>query len=570
LNPTILQDRIVAADPALVRFFMAARATAAVGTALALLLFLRSIFHMQLSEVLVGVPLGMMAINAVNDSRHRDQRITTLLLWLPAAASILIGTFAAPNRILSEALFVIVLFVAIYVRRYGPRGSAMGVILVISFFFVLVFHIAPRELPWALLSVLITLLTTYLFRFVLLRDNPRLALRNASAAFRARQRLLAAASGPARERHALRLNETALVLHDLLRDPEDRLNVLETEVASVSQERSDPLHLDENAPVDSEWTPRAPFRVGTQIDTGRIHQTLRQAIQLSAAGTLAIMLGEVISSQRWYWAVLTAFIVFIGTSSSGEIRSRAWSRVAGTAFGVVAGMLLSYAVLAHKDLAFAVLMTCLFATVYTLRLSFAWFTFFLTIVISMLYLLLGLFSDGLLALRLTETVLGALLGGAAATLLLPISTRRVSLNVTVEALKRLDDLVGSSVESLRGNRQADPIDAARRFDEALQSTPDNRYFSLRMTFMMSCAYYARALASLAYQRPQGCNIQALSDLRETIGADIRAIVASNDDSALAPAMPPVNRVNVEGNAASYLRRIDRALRGLSYTLTVEV
>lgn len=601
-----LQDRIIAADPALVRLYMAVRATASVGTSLAILLALRTVFHYQLSDALVGVPLGMMAINAVMDARRRDQQITTLLLCLPAAVSLVVGTYAFPNRILSDALFVVVLFVAIFVRQYGPRAAAMGVILFIVFFFALVFRIAPQDIPLALLSIVVTDLCTYIYRFVVFRDNPRLSLRNAAAAFRARQRLIAATIAgvlchgsvtkrlqSTLDRHLFRLNETALFMHDILRNREDHVRVLEAELTAGEAVRStvqgagprpqiEPLQLPDDARVDPDWTPRAPFRVGTQIDTGRIPQTLRQAIQLSAAGIFAILLGEIVSAERWYWAVLTAFIVFLGTSSSSEIRSRAWARVLGTAFGVIAAMLLSFLVLRHKDLAFAVLMFALFATVYTLRLSYAVFTFFLTTVIFMLYLLLGMFNDQLLVLRLVETALGALLGGLAAALLLPISTKRVLFNVTVEALKQLNDLVASAVARLSGDPSADPVGAARKFDEALQSArmqveplitrphaESDQVFQRRLLLMTACGYYARALASLAYQQPEGCPIPVLYELRDTIARDIRAILEYNEGApALSMSQPPAT-TTVDGLAATYLLRIDHALHGLARTLSDE-
>ncbi len=70
----------------------------------------------------------------------------------------------------------------------------------------------------------------------------------------------------------------------------------------------------------------------------------RQAVQVGVATSLAIMAGELISPARWYWAVIAAFVVFAGTSSRGDVLSRGWARVVGTAGGLVAGMLLAFAV----------------------------------------------------------------------------------------------------------------------------------------------------------------------------------------------------------------------------------
>ncbi len=603
LTRPALADRIVAADPGLVRLYMAARASASVGTALGLLLLLRSHYHFGLSAALVGVPLGMVGILTVNDTARQAQRTTNLLLCVPALASVTMATFAAGNRFLSEAFFVVVLFFATYARQYGARASSLGVIFFVAAFFALVFQIRPADLPWAFVSIVTTILCTYVYRFVVFRDAPKLALRNAAAAFRARQRLIEADiqnavrlsrwTRPLRTKvnwDLSRLNETALMLDDVLRCDDDRVCVLDAELASA--ERADrsrslsaplppmqPLQLSERAPVNNQWTPRGPFRTGTQIETGRIPQALRQAIQLTAAGIVAMVLGEIISADRWYWAVLTAFFVFVGTSSSAETRLRAWARALGTAIGVVAGILISYPMFGHNDAAFAALIVSLFLTVYTVRLSYAAFTFFITIDIAILYIILGLFSDRLLILRLIETALGALLGGSAAVLLLPISGKHVLFNVTMEALRRLDAAVACSLNRLAGDTTADPIEATRKFDEALQSArvqldplvspvhgAANPTYRTRMALMNACGYYLHQLVALAYERPSECPIEPLRAQGAAISADISALINFNGTSP-APqmrALPGEDRDN--GRASSYLHGLDRALHGVARTL----
>jgi uncharacterized membrane protein YccC len=332
--------------------------------------------------------------------------------------------------------------------------------------------------------------------------------------------------------------------------------------------------------VRAEWTPRGPFRIGTQIETGAISPNTRQAIQLSVAGALAIVLGEFLSPQRWYWAVLATFVVFLGTSSSGETRNKAWSRVLGTALGIAAGIAVTYPVRGHADVAFILLLLCLFAAVYTFRLSYAAMIFFLTIVLSLLYVLLGFFSDRLLLLRFEETALGAALGGVAATLLLPISTKRVLLNVSIEALRRLDDVVGSAVERLTGNSGEDTVAAARKFDEALQSVRAqiepllapmrvNRddIFRTRLVMISACGYYARGLVSMAYEPHDDYPIDALREERGAIHADIGAIIAYNQGAPKLELSHSTRATTAsDSKALTYLHRIDRALHGFAQTL----
>ncbi|MYR58740.1 FUSC family protein, partial [Streptomyces sp. SID625] len=75
--------------------------------------------------------------------------------------------------------------------------------------------------------------------------------------------------------------------------------------------------------------------------TGLRRPTTRAAVQVALGSALAIVGGEFLSSQRWYWAVLTCWIVFINTSSTGEILVKGYRRLLGTVLGVVAGIVLA-------------------------------------------------------------------------------------------------------------------------------------------------------------------------------------------------------------------------------------
>ena len=515
------RDRLVAADPGLTRFFMALRATSAVGLALALLLVVARVKHLPLTVPLVGAALGMTWAIAVNDAEPRQQRITTLLLWLPAAAMLTLGTFTAPNRLIYDALFVLVLFCSVYIRRYGPRGFAIGMVGVLAFFFALFLRATFAQLPWLLSALAVTTVCTFVLRFFIFPDRPDYAFKSGIAAFRARQRLIKAAiergaSARVINHHLFRLNETAIALDDLLRDEhssELRAAILDAELETQEKPAEvRELRLDTPLLHTGHWTPRGVFRAGTQIDTGRLAPTTRQAIQLTLAAIPAIIAGEMLSAQRWYWAVLTAFVVFSGTTSAGETLRKAWSRVAGTAFGVAAGVLVALGVRGNEAAALSLLFVFLFIAVYGLRLSYGLMTFGITAVLSLLYVLLGLFTDQILLLRLIETAVGAAFGGAAATFVFPIHTEQVVNNVIAEALKRLNEAVEQAQRRFAGDESADPVGAARAYDESFQTAraqllpliyslrlrPDEM-LRARLLLLAACAYSLRGLASLAIE-----------------------------------------------------------------------
>src|ERR1700712_5010273 len=66
----------------------------------------------------------------------------------------------------------------------------------------------------------------------------------------------------------------------------------------------------------------------------------RTALQMAVAVGGAISLGDLLSGRRFYWAVIAAFITFMGANNSGEQVRKAAYRVLGTVVGVVIGSLL--------------------------------------------------------------------------------------------------------------------------------------------------------------------------------------------------------------------------------------
>jgi uncharacterized membrane protein YccC len=87
-------------------------------------------------------------------------------------------------------------------------------------------------------------------------------------------------------------------------------------------------------------------------------QTTRQVIQVGVATSLAIIIGELVSPARWYWAVIAAFVIFAGTNSRGDILSRGMQRVIGTVGGVIAGMGLAVVVGSHHLVALVLMLCC--------------------------------------------------------------------------------------------------------------------------------------------------------------------------------------------------------------------
>lgn len=146
--------------------------------------------------------------------------------------------------------------------------------------------------------------------------------------------------------------------------------------------------------------------------------TSRMAVQVMIAAALAAAIGEVISASRWYWAVLTAFVIFMGTSTRGAILTRALRRVIGTLFGIMAGVPLVVAAGGNTDALLAVCVLGVFGMLYFGPLNYLYSASFMTVMLVALYGLLGILDGGVLAHRLEETVAGGVIGVLCAYLIM--------------------------------------------------------------------------------------------------------------------------------------------------------
>lgn len=127
----------IGSDPGLLRLRMATRTTAALACSLAMLYVLTRATGQPLTVAVLGVVITMIAARSVNEPDPRQQRITMTLLPAPAALSITAAALLAPHPLAADAVFVTVVFAAVYVRRFGPRGRALGMVAFMAYFFTL-------------------------------------------------------------------------------------------------------------------------------------------------------------------------------------------------------------------------------------------------------------------------------------------------------------------------------------------------------------------------------------------------------------------------------------------------
>ncbi len=194
----------------------------------------------------------------------------------------------------------------------------------------------------------------------------------------------------------------------------------------------------------------------------------RSAIQAVVGGGLAVIGGELVSHQRWYWAVLTVFVVFIGTSTAGATFVKGVRRIGGTLIGILGGMLLAALVAGSVPATLALILVCVFGMVYMARVSQVVMAFFITCMLGLLYSLLGTFSLEVLWIRVAETAVGAAAGILAAVVIVPVRTRAVMLDDIAGVLDELEEFLEHTGGLLAGTENVAIIELSRDLDRAVE------------------------------------------------------------------------------------------------------
>lgn len=733
----IMWDRFAASDPGLLRLTAGLRTVSAIALTLIVLVVLGA----DVTHLVAGAMTAMTATFAVKDTLVRDQAITLALGMPVGLAATSLGALLTSQVVVGDLFFVALIFGAVYCRRFGDRGTALGLMGFQIYFLSLFVGATTDALPSLFAALAVGFVCSAVVRFAVVPETPRRVLTRLRDAFRTRLAQLVANqiqlldAGPEQlekvlddmRRRTARLHEAALMIQSRLeegtRDADNaallQRRVAEAEIATErlgmlllnarSAERADTLtlHLPHApVPLTGDWRPAeddatialrrdlaalrllvvrptsndegtavahirnrllgyreeerlpsasaaiqdafrgigeaarsvlglrlaldgpqdesddspattrsreefdaedialtAPEESKDEERTGLRRPTTRAAFQVSVGSVLAIIGGELLSSERWYWAVLTCWVVFLNTASTGEILVKGYRRLLGTLLGAVAGVALAGVVGGHTWLAFALVLVFIFAMFFTAPLSYAVMSFFVTAMLGLLYTLLNSYSFDVLVLRIEETAIGAACGVVAAVLVLPVHTDHRTDELLGTVLDRLGDVASASVEQLSGGVQSDLLTKARDLDTALDelrssTTPltypitplRGRRQTVRylVALLETCAYQARALAATAELLPHSRTIAADPRLHragrriahnievlaahvadEGAGGEVRsgASIAStlrDDGSGTLPAGTVTSRV------LRHLQRLDEGVVGLARPLDVPV
>ncbi|MFF3615094.1 FUSC family protein [Streptomyces sp. NPDC002580] len=709
--------------------------------AIALTLAVLGLLGVAVDHLVTGATAAMVATFAVKEKQRRDQAVT-LAIGLPVAITAMsLAALLSDNLVAGDLCFIALIFGAVYSRRYGDRGTALGLIGFQLYFMSLFVGVTPSALPGLCAILVVAFACSAVVRFCVVVETPERVLRRLRKAFRARVAQLVSAQIDLLDAdpdgvekpladvrlHTARLHGSAMMIQNRLdegtsdsraasllqrriADAEiaaERLSILILTARSAERADTLALHLP-HAPLpapgdelrarddiitmlrrdldalrllvarpssgeqgtgvaqlrnrllgyrDEENLPRAPVAVqdvfrgigeaarsvlGLRLaldgpedesddspETTRSREeldaedvaiaeeeendqsdprglerpTTRAAVQVSVGSTLAIVGGELLSPQRWYWAVLTCWVVFLNTSSTGEILVKGYRRLLGTVLGVIAGVVLAGVVGDHTWTAFALVLVFIFAMYFTAPLSYVLMSFFVTAMLGLLYTVLNTYSTAVLVLRIEETALGAACGMVAAALVLPVPTDHRTDELLATVLVRLGEVSGAAVEQLSGGIALDLLDKARDLDIALDELrsstkplthPITPWRARRRTaryvvaLLETCAYHARSLAATAELLPYSRTVGADPRLKlagRRISHNIEVLVARVEEDAgdgvaetgaslasmlesRTPDSPRHDRVT--GRVLRHLQRLDEGVIGLARPLGVRV
>ncbi|MEO9327810.1 FUSC family protein [Gordonia aurantiaca] len=204
--------------------------------------------------------------------------------------------------------------------------------------------------------------------------------------------------------------------------------------------------------------------------------TTRYALQVMVACSVAVVVGDLISASRWYWAVLSAFMVFNGMATRGAILTKAVKRVKGTVVGLAIGIAMLLIIGEHPVIQYVIVVSAVFFAFYLGAVSYTWTILFITVVLTNSYDLLGVLNRHIVEWRVEETLCGAVVGAAAAFLVLSTPTSPVldsKLRAYFDALVDLAEAATKAITDSATRPDTSAIlHAVRVLDEAESAVLD--------------------------------------------------------------------------------------------------
>ncbi|ASL46416.1 p-hydroxybenzoic acid efflux pump subunit AaeB [Burkholderia sp. AD24] len=631
-------DRLLAADPGLVRLHNALRvALACLLTGVASIAWTVS-RHQPITLAAPGILFAMVAPLFVRDARRSAWFGTLFCLYLCSCACFAAASVLSRYPLAGDAGFLVVMFVGMLCQACGPRALGCAMLGVVCFYLGLYLHPSMQHLAMSLsLSMLGPVMVTLVGR-VLVPTRAAASFRLAVHTVTLRAARLLHAPGAA---NLSSLNEAALSLEEqlaLLNPPDAetvRERIVEVEVAAGQHAfAAGPASGSGGAQASAEVLRHAVGRLREMAQRGRVGNEagllasgggldvevrvaasiaqrfadLRAklcwlpATRATTAAFLAMLIGHSLSPERWFWAVITTFVVFLGTRSRADTVYRGAQRLVGTLAGALVSVLLVAPLHGSPGLLVAAMVLCVFGWAYFILNAYAPGVFFITVLVGLVYGELGFAMGPLAELRIEEVLVGCLVSFAVAMLMMPLAaTRHVEARLGA-VLAALREVVGVAGLRAHARGAADGADDATSDATSAMRTLDRSWHDLRLALkplqtqrvvvwnpdvelatgsLLCCLHWARVLSDSS-RRGDAVSEGVALNAAEVGAAHVESIVARLDSliarysgkgsalSGLEKREASVAALDVDPDAAPALAQLDGAVAQLFDRLTQPV
>lgn len=564
-----MRDVIIEADPGLLRLHLSIRGTLSVFLATIAAVVAGRLGNFSPVECASGVTLSLMAPFLMREPTRRQRQITLLALSLPAVGATLLTTVLHGHGPAGDSMFLVLVFACFLFAPRSPVGVALGLVAIVTTYVGLYLELPPSTLPIQVASQILVLPIVALACFVIVPMNPAATLRRTVSVVQARAAKViqragmlsahsdqASKSATALRRALIRLNEAALAADDQLAllplgvSAPVRSGLVDVELWTARL-----LEALQTERPDARWPQRLTLharRIGrggrytmhpAQFPHGTTTSALvalgsavhalgeaarmtgpapvvpavpvvrgplawRMATRVTLAAGVAMAGGMMLSPQRWFWAVITVYVVFLNARSRGDTIFRGIQRVGGTLLGIASGLALAITVAGDPSFEVGLLLSAVFGMYYFFSISYTAGIFCVTVMLGLLYGMLGSPLETVLLLRLEETAIGAVSAIVVAAFVFPARTRDQVRSSGRAVLLRLSEVVEASRQALAGHSSPAPIEAMRPVDRQVADLKlalaplTARHSLLRrapierpVSALLDCVYWARLLAA---------------------------------------------------------------------------
>ncbi|HUC18081.1 MAG TPA: FUSC family protein [Acetobacteraceae bacterium] len=476
------REAVFPPDPGWLRLRQAARATLAGMITMLIVNLLGAERGVSGPTELFGFAMGLFGAASLHDPTQAAQRVTILLQPLPAVFGSVLAGLVEPFPGLGQAVFVAVLASVVYEAGRGPRPGSLATVGMMAYLFGLIGKVHLADVPVRAAIALLASLVVLFVHSVVLPERPERVMARIEAHVRAGARAVLAIleqavrvgtwQRRARRRVVqaiLRLDEVVIVARAAVAgEAGGQSHVLGLESLSLALERvawKILARLPDETERPAIAAAIAELREGSELgdarggalagqavfpalkELGRAlggtlpvedevptldirlpakpagPPALRRVAQAVLAIGIAVLLGGIILPGRWYWAAFAAFVVFLGTRSRGESIAKALQFLAGTIAGVVGGTLIATALSGHPYVSLVCIIIAVFLAFQASTAAYEVMMFWITVLLGLLFGLLGYFTPDLLLTRLIETAIGSASGVAIAAVVWAIPTR---------------------------------------------------------------------------------------------------------------------------------------------------